>query len=172
MVTIDLIDLISDADDNLDLSSLTIMNQPTSGASASITGTVLQINYAGTSFAGTDFITIRVCDVFSECTSQQFEINVIGEIEIFNAVSANGDLLNPIFRIENIHLLPETQNNKVTIYNRWGEVVFEINNYDNQSRVFAGLNKNGNELPSGTYFYKLEFTSGRDSETGYLTLKR
>ncbi len=173
LVTIDLIDLISDVDDNLEISSLAIIDQPTSGASASITGTVLQINYVGTSFTGTDLITIQVCDVFSECTSQQFEINVIGEIEIFNAMSANGDMLNPVFLIQNIHLLPDTQNNKVTIYNRWGSKVFEVENYNNTTNVFKGFNDNGNELPSGTYFYKIVFPSTQEKEkTGYLVLKR
>lgn len=51
---------------------------------------------------------------------------------------------------------------------RW----FETENYDNVNKVFVGLNKNGNELPTGTYFYKLEFSSGGATRTGYLSLKR
>jgi gliding motility-associated-like protein len=169
MITIDLIDLISDVDDNLELSSLVIVDQPTSGASASITITVLQINYAGTSFAGTDLITIQVCDVFGECTVQQLQINVIGEIEIFNAVSANGDGQNDFFKIANIDLLePE---NTVIIYNRWGSKVFEVENYSD-TNMFRGFNQNGNELPSGTYFYKIVFRSSGKTSNGFLVLKR
>jgi hypothetical protein len=56
------------------------------------------------------------------------------------------------FRLEYIDLIPETQNNKVTIYNRWGSKVFEVANYNNDDRVFKGLNDNGNELPSGYVF--------------------
>lgn len=92
------------------------------------------------------------------------------EIKIYNAVSANGDDKNPYFRIENIDLLEP--DNSVTIYNRWGDVVFEISNYDNQSRAFRGLNKNGNELPSGTYFYKIFLEGTGKTLSGYLVLKR
>jgi gliding motility-associated-like protein len=96
-------------------------------------------------------------------------INVIGEIEIFNAVSANGDDKNPYFRIEHIEALePE---NTVTIYNRWGSKVFEVENYS-EANAFRGLNQNGNELPSGTYFYKIVLKSTGKIEHGFLMLKR
>lgn len=168
-VSIDLLDLISDADNNLVLSSLTILQQPTSGAPASLNGTTLQINYAGNSFTGIDVIIIRICDAFGECTTQQLQINVIGEIEIFNAVSHNNDGRNDFFKIANIDLLePE---NSVTIYNRWGSKVFEVENY-NEQNAFRGLNQNGNELPSGTYFYKILLKSTGKTETGYLILKK
>jgi len=170
--TINLLDLISDADNNLVPSSLAIAQQPTSGASATITNGVLEIDYKGVSFSGRDQVTIRVCDVFGECTQQVLEIEVIGDIEIYNGISPNGDEQNDIFLIQYIDVLPDTQNNKVSIYNRWGSKVFEVSNYNNTINVFRGLNDNGNELPSGTYFYKIEFSSGRKSESGYLTLKR
>ncbi len=170
--TINLLDLISDADNNLVLSSLTIAQQPTSGATAVITNGILEIDYKGINFSGRDQITIEVCDAFGECVQQVLEIDVIGDIEVHNGISPNNDNQNEIFLILNIDLLPDTQNNKVTIYNRWGSKVFEVSNYNNTTNVFRGLNDSGNELPSGTYFYKIEFESGRKSETGYLTLKR
>jgi len=170
--TINLLDLISDTDNNLVPSSLAIAQQPTSGASATITNGVLEIDYKGVSFSGRDQVTIRVCDVFGECTQQVLEIDVIGDIEVYNGISPNNDNQNDIFLIQYIELLPDTQQNKVSIFNRWGSKVFEIDNYNNTSNVFRGLSNNGNELPSGTYFYKIEFTSGRKSETGYLTLRK
>lgn len=91
---------------------------------------------------------------------------------IYNAISADGNSLNEIFRIENIDAQEETSNNTVTIYNRWGDVVFEVSDYNNDDRVFTGINKNGKELPSGIYFYKIEFRGGLKSKTGYLSLKR
>lgn len=169
-VSIDLSSLISDADNNLVLSSLTITQQPASGATVSINGTSLLIDYAELSFTGTETLTVQVCDVFGECTSQQFSITVIGEIEIFNAVSPNGDGKNDFFKIEFIEFLePE---NTVIIYNRWGDVVFEVSNYNNDDRVFRGVSNKGNDLPSGTYFYKIEFQSGMEAKTGFLSLKR
>ena len=171
-VSINLLDLISDADNNVVASSLTIVQPPTSGATATLVNGVLEIDYTGKNFSGRDQLTIEVCDVFGECTQQILEILVIGDIEIYNGVSPNGDDQNDIFLIRYIDLLPDTQENKVTIYNRWGSKVFEVSNYDNSSRVFRGLSDSGNELPSGTYFYKIEFNSGRESETGFLSLKQ
>jgi len=168
-VSIDLSNLISDAENNLVLSSLIIVQQPTSGAQASLNGTTLQINYAGNSFTGIDVISIRVCDVFGECTTQQLQINVIGEIEIYNGVSHNNDGRNDFFKIDNIDLLePE---NTVTIYNRWGSKVFEVVNY-NPENAFRGVTENGNELPSGTYFYKIFLKSTEETKIGYLVLKK
>jgi gliding motility-associated-like protein len=168
-VSVDLLSLISDADGNLVLSSLTIVQQPQSGASASINGTNLLIDYNGLSFTGLDVIRISICDEFGECPEQTLEINVIGEIEIFNAVSPNGDDKNPFFRIENIEALEP--DNTVTIYNRWGSKVFEVENYK-EANAFRGLNQNGNELPSGTYFYKIFFKSTGKTTNGFLVLKR
>jgi gliding motility-associated-like protein len=170
--SINLLDLISDADDNLVLFSLIVLVQPTSGAPTTITNGILLIDYTGINFTGTDELTIQVCDVFGECTQQQIEVEVIGDIEIYNAVSPNNDGLNDIFYIEYINLIPETQNNTVSIFNRWGSKVFEVEDYNNNDKVFKGLNENGNELPSGTYFYQIAFDSGKKQISGYLALKR
>lgn len=170
-ITLNLLTLISDPDNNLVASTLAIVQGPSSGANASINSGVMTIDYSGLNFAGTDLITIEVCDVFGECTQQQLEIEVIGEIEIYNAVSPNNDGLNDFFDLRYIDLLPDTQENKVTLYNRWGTSVFEVDNYT-ESKAFRGISSDGKELPSGTYFYKIEFTSGRSTITGYLSLKR
>jgi gliding motility-associated-like protein len=74
--------------------------------------------------------------------------------------------------IQNIETLPDTRENKVTIFNRWGDLIWEGVNYDNRSVVFTGLNKNGNEVASGTYFYKIEFPNGRETKTGFVTVRR
>ncbi len=100
------------------------------------------------------------------------EEGAFDEIEIFNGLSPSGDNINEIFQILNIEGRPDTQKNKVTIYNRWGDVVFEVMDYNNTDRVFKGLNKDGKELSTGTYFYKIEFESNRKTQTGYLSLKR
>ncbi len=170
-LTINLLDLISDPDDNIIPSSLTILQQPVSGAVATISNGILELDYTGVAFTGTDFLTFEICDAFGACATQILEIEVIGEIEIYNAVSANGDGKNEAFIIESIDLIESKKDNTVSIYNRWGTKVFEVKNY-NKANTFKGLNNNGNELPSGTYFYKIEFDNGDESITGYLVLKR
>ncbi|MDZ7649699.1 MAG: gliding motility-associated C-terminal domain-containing protein [Cytophagales bacterium] len=110
-----------------------------------------------------------MCDDLGACATQTLSIAVSGEIEIFNAVSPNNDGKNEFFKIANIDLLePE---NTVTIYNRWGSKVFEVENYS-EVNAFRGLNQNGNELPSGTYFYKVLFKTSGKSQNGFLNLKR
>ncbi|SCY05860.1 gliding motility-associated C-terminal domain-containing protein [Flavobacterium caeni] len=114
------------------------------------------------------------------------EVEPIGACEpiIHNAISPNGDGQNDWFQIDNfgdacIH------SNSVEIYNRWGILVFETRMYDNATRVFKGYSEGrttvGNEeLPTGTYFYILNWTADRNEDgvyeeyhkEGYLYLSR
>jgi gliding motility-associated-like protein len=61
--------------------------------------------------------------------------------------------------------------NRVSIYNRFGDEVFEMNNYDSDAagKRFEGYNKNGRDLPTGIYFYKIE-VGNEKVLTGYLSL--
>ncbi len=93
------------------------------------------------------------------------------ELEIYNGLSPGVVGQNDFFFLENIELRTDTQNNTVTIYNRWGSEIFKTTDYNNTTRVFTGLTNDGKKLPSGTYFYKIEFESNRKAETGYLVLK-
>ncbi|MEP0940017.1 MAG: gliding motility-associated C-terminal domain-containing protein [Cyclobacteriaceae bacterium] len=89
--------------------------------------------------------------------------------------SPNGDGVNDHWVLDGIEAFPE---NHVTIFNRWGSIVLEIKNYDNINNVWFGDNKNGKEVPDGTYFYvvTLKNTSG-DKEipkniNGFITISR
>jgi gliding motility-associated-like protein len=171
-VNIDLSNLISDPDGNLDASSLQVVGNATQkGGKTTLSGFILEIDYASAKFSGIDLVTIRVCDLLNVCFEANLEIEVVGDIIVYSGISPNGDTKNDTWVIEYITLFPDTQSNRVTIYNRWGDLVWEGANYDNNNIVFTGLNKNGNELTTGTYFYKIEFTD-RETITGYLSLKR
>ncbi|MCB0488009.1 MAG: gliding motility-associated C-terminal domain-containing protein [Cyclobacteriaceae bacterium] len=178
-ITIPLSSLLSDPNNNLDIASLSIVAQPSSGASATINSSnEIVIDYSGNTFTGVDNLTIEVCDQLSVCVTRQISITVSAqpptsaEIIIYNGISPNGDTFNPYFRIENIET--EEPENSVKIYNRWGDKVFEVSNYDNGNpdKRFNGVSDNDKDLPSGIYFYRIEFGSGRSSLEGYLTLKR
>lgn len=174
IITISLTDLISDPDDNLDFITLYTGTTTDQGATANLDdfSFVLTLNYGNIQFTGTDYITVGICDLAGECVEQQLAIEVGGDVIAYNAVSPNGDGKNDIFLLQSIELLPNTANNRVTIFNRWGDVVFAVKDYNNTDRVFKGLNENGKELPSGTYYYKIEFTGNQKTKTGYLSLKR
>jgi gliding motility-associated-like protein len=166
-----LLPLLSDPDNNLDLTTLKIVIQPTSGATATIDANHnLVINYKGLSFAGTDHVTIEVCDLTNLCVQKVIDIEVDGDITVFNGLSPNG--ANPKFIIQNIESLPETKNNTVHIFDRWENLVWHGTNYDNKSVVFTGVGDGGSDLPSGVYYYKINFSSGRKTETGFISLRR
>ncbi|MGE0771448.1 MAG: FG-GAP-like repeat-containing protein [Cyclobacteriaceae bacterium] len=171
-VSLNLLQFISDPDDNLDLSTLVVIIQPSSGAVATIDSSGnLTLDYNGISFSGTDRFTIEVCDTDGLCTQHEIEVAVVGDVVIYTGFSPNGDGQNDFFLLKYIELLDDTKQNHVSIFNRWGDLVFEVDNYNNTTNVFRGLNKNGNELPSAVYFYKITFES-RPAKTGYVTLRR
>ena len=115
--------------------------------------------------SGIRTITFRINDGQDDSAPYSRDINVITEIEVFNAISPNGDDKNQFLEIAGL-----STPNKVEIYNRWGDLVYETNDYDNNTNRFEGDSDRGNELPSGTYYYKIMV---QDNEyTGYLVLKR
>lgn len=178
-VTINILPLITDSDGNFtpSPSTITIVQQPTSGASASlvfVSASVvnLLVDYTATTFSGLDQIQIQACDDLGACTTSMISIqvtNTASEIIVYNAFSPNaGDNINSFFNIRHIEVV--SPKNKVTIYNRWGDAVSVITDYNNTTRKFDGQSDNGKELPTGTYFYKIEVTG--KTLTGYLSLKR
>lgn len=172
-LTFDLTTIVSDADGNIDFNSLRVVNNQTSRGQAALVDAAfnLVIDYAGNPFTGEDRITIEVCDLAGSCAQQVLDIDVVGAVQVFNGITPDGDGINDYLYIKYLDVVEGAANNKVTILNRWGDIVFQIDNYDNLSRVFAGITDSGKELPSGTYFYKIDFSGGK-SINGFITLKR
>ncbi|MFZ5551529.1 MAG: nidogen-like domain-containing protein [Bacteroidota bacterium] len=72
---------------------------------------------------------------------------------VFSPGASNG--FNDKFVIENIQYYP---NSFLQVYNRWGQVVFEHTNYNNE---FDGKHfKNNKPLPDATYYYILVMEDG------------
>lgn len=86
--------------------------------------------------------------------------------------SPNGDGINDLFVIDGVEARP---NNTLKILNRWGALVYSKKNYDNTwngiSEHKFTVDKNAG-LPTGTYFYILDFHNENISWTGYIYLKR
>ncbi len=62
--------------------------------------------------------------------------------------------------------------NQLQIFNRWGQLVFEADNYDN---TWNGVTPDGQELPEGPYYYVLEYTDPEGNprqQRGSLTILR
>lgn len=82
----------------------------------------------------------------------------------YNYFTPNGDSINDYYHIENLGKFTE---NKFSVFNRWGDLVFYASPYSNnandgENKTFVGLcNQSlcifGKELPEGVYFYQLEY---------------
>lgn len=173
VVIINVLTDISDDNDNLDLTSLKITIQPQSGALASLDASGnLTVDYSGLKFAGTDQLTIEICDLDGLCTTEVITIEVEPPgVIVYNAVSPNGDDKHPYLEIENAEFFLE---NQVKIMNRWGDIIYQVDWYNNDSNKFIGVaNKNGSgELPSGTYYYNIVLGDGSKPLTGFFSLRR
>ena len=81
------------------------------------------------------------------------------DVVVYNYVSSNGNGKNDFLLIDNIERYP---NNRVEIFNRYGVKVFETTKYGN-ANVFRGYSEGRvtvskeQKLPSGTYYYVLEY---------------
>jgi gliding motility-associated-like protein len=170
-ILLDLVPLIKTAANTvLDTASIKLITKPSSGGVASISSKgILTIDYKGIKFSGFDNLIIQACDKTGSCAQQTFKIEVAGDVLVFNAVSPDGNGKNDFFRLEYIDVL--SPKNQVSIYNRWGDEVSFITDYNNDTRKFAGLTTDGTKLPSGTYFYKIALLATGEIKTGYLELK-
>jgi len=101
-----------------------------------------------------------------------FELEIYHkDLHIPNAFSPNSDGINDYWVIRGIEGYPK---NKVRIYNRWNNRVFEKKGYDNdwdgtnQMQIYFGDGR----LPEGTYFYILDLGDGKKPFTGFVYIKR
>jgi gliding motility-associated-like protein len=85
--------------------------------------------------------------------------------------SPNGDGKNDGFVIKNIENYP---NNKLKIFNRWGNLVYQKDGYLNEFEGYANVQmQQGNQkLPAGTYYVILDYGDGKtEVYNGYLQLQ-
>lgn len=93
---------------------------------------------------------------------------------VYNAVTANEDGWNDFFFIRGLRDI--FVNFQLSIYNRWGTLVWTGNNNTENWRGQAtkGIEINGNNLPDGTYYYILDLNDPdyKTPLTGYVYLTR
>ncbi|MEO2066641.1 MAG: gliding motility-associated C-terminal domain-containing protein, partial [Flavobacteriaceae bacterium] len=147
------------------------------------------VTATGSSPTGTDDVT-DISDDGDDTDGNTYNDQTITEVEqppvdtnfeIFNGITPNGDGNNDYFKIKGIEYYP---NNNVKIYNRWGVLVYETENYGilgGTNNLFVGISegrityRQNQELPTGTYFYIIYFQDsnpGQSSYTGYIYINR
>ncbi len=107
----------------------------------------------------------QICDtafiqVYIECDSDTTSTDTL---IIYNGFSPNDDARNDVFYIEGIENHP---NNELWIYNRWGNLVFHTQNYQNDWKG----KWNDKILTDGTFFYIFNYDDVK--KHGYIQIHR
>tara|TARA_Y100000991_G_scaffold62075_1_gene46075 strand:+ start:1743 stop:3443 length:1701 start_codon:yes stop_codon:yes gene_type:complete len=103
------------------------------------------------SMDSTDFIFINVTDRCNKEIFDSCKVWVQCPIENINVFTPNNDGINDFFVPINLNQYP---NPHVLIFNRWGELVYENSNYQND---WSGTHyKSGQELNEGIYYYLID----------------
>ncbi|MFN8250143.1 MAG: PKD domain-containing protein, partial [Ferruginibacter sp.] len=90
-------------------------------------------------------------------------VKVLMTPNIPNTFSPNNDGINDLWEIQYLNTYP---NNRVQVFTRTGQLVFESKGYKTPwNGTF-----NGKPLPVDTYYYIIEPESGRKPVTGYVTI--
>lgn len=119
--------------------------------------------------------TIVYARVHPICQNKFDTVNVFVDLcggyepTIPTVITPNNDGKNDLFVVENLNTLyPEAV---VVIVNRWGNMVFESEGYE---EPWNGTKFNsGEELPLGTYFYRINLNDGSGDElTGPISIIR
>jgi gliding motility-associated-like protein len=123
-------------------------------------------------WCGVDTVWYTLCDIYNACDTGYVAIDVECFLDIIipEGISPNGDGVNDVFEVVGLEDFPE---NKLSIFNRWGHMVYQQASYQNdwdgtsESPVTIG---NG-MLPKGTYFYVLDLGE-YGTRKGYFFLNR
>ena len=99
-------------------------------------------------------ITIRLNDIIEA-----------SELPVNNYVSPNSDGMNDTWAIQTVELYSDFE---LIIFNDFGEIIFQTTNYQND---WNGI-YNGNELPSGVYYYSMRNDQTGIAYKGSITLVR
>ena len=141
-------------------------NELQSGSSAYYTHTAGQEN---------GLVTVVVTDSLSSCESATtidvgYYMNT-NCVDMPQALSPNGDGMNDCLELD--HLEDKEDIVKIEIFNRYGVKIFEMNDYIDQwcGQDASDGDGNSNELlPVGTYFYVVQFASGKEPNISWIYL--
>jgi gliding motility-associated-like protein len=103
-------------------------------------------------------ISASGCDAVASIT-----VTVVKPLVIPNAFTPNGDGINDSW---NIRYLSDYARSTLDIFNRYGQIVFHSVGY---GKPWNGTN-NGNQLPTGVYYYMIDLKNGTKKISGEVTV--
>lgn len=111
--------------------------------------------------------------ILSNGSTPSYVMNLEGEgaidLVVYNVVTPRQNDKHDHLVIENITWFPE---NRVSIYDRWGNRIFDRAGYDNNDIKFAGTSDDGVDVPEGTYYFVIDKGNGEKRTTGFFLLRR
>ncbi|RKF03574.1 gliding motility-associated-like protein [Tenacibaculum lutimaris] len=126
-----------------------------------VTGNLSEGTITSAAFVPNNYEVITIGSLMSDEIKDDNNNNIL--------ISPNGDNLNDYLVFDEVN---EYTHNKLVIYNRWGVIVYQTedykNNWDGTSNGRSTINKE-DKLPSATYFYYLELG---DQPNTYQKLKK
>lgn len=87
--------------------------------------------------------------------------NPLASIPAIELITPNGDGKNDVLFFPNLGKFP---GNTLTVWNRWGQAVYQKSGYQTDEERWAG-DRNGQPLPDGEYYYLLEVDGVRIQQT-------
>ena len=120
-----------------------------------------------------DPVVVIVTNLTTSCASETIiNVNYFQNqncVDIPQGISPNGDGLNDCLVLD--HLEEQEDIVKAEIYNRYGVKVFELNDYvDHWCGQDASSGSSDELLPVGTYFYVIQYASGREPTISWIYL--
>lgn len=102
------------------------------------------------------YVTDGNFNIYDSVTIVETQVECADELTFYHGITPNGDNNNDFWTVEGLELVKD---NVVSIFNRWGDMVWSTKDYDNNpsgDKVWKGKSKTGAELPDATYFYVIE----------------
>jgi gliding motility-associated-like protein len=121
--------------------------------------------------ATTTVYTVEVINAEGCRATAQVMVTVFCDTLIIpSGYSPNNDGINDGFVIVGIEKFPD---NKIWIYNRWGNLVYKANGYKNDWDGYSNVPGIyiGKKVPAGTYFYVLDLGANQKPRQGYIVLR-
>lgn len=160
----------------LNPATLKIVTAPKNGM-ATVVGDSLVSYLPNQYFVGSDDFVYSICDYFQHC-DQATVLVMVNDVPFFipEAFSPNGDGINDRFEIKGLQKYKTVE---IQIFNRWGNIVYQSNNYgvgDGKKGFWDGIGQsraggNTGPVPAGTYYYVLK-AAGSKNISGSIYLDR
>jgi len=117
--------------------------------------------------AGSLVYVIDASNTYCSATDTVIVTVSFSDIVIANALTPNDDGNHDTWEIKNVEAYPTVD---IKIFNIWGSVVFEqIDEPYFNASGWDGT-RNGEELPTGTYYYILDLKDGSEPRSGYVNI--